>query len=94
MLETTPGYGKPRFRILLPTVLITLVTFITVAYVYSGNPVFHQVAYGLIQLVSTTQIVYLLNSQKTKLTKEERFQIKRIFAVGSALFLTAFAIWK
>ena len=33
VLETTPGYGKPRFRILLPAVLLLLVTFITIGYV-------------------------------------------------------------
>ena len=33
VLETTPGYGKPRFAILLPASLTALVAFITVAYV-------------------------------------------------------------
>ncbi|UZJ55143.1 hypothetical protein CBS101457_004463 [Exobasidium rhododendri] len=93
VLETTPGYGKPRFRFLLPTALFLLVSFITVGYIYLGNPVFHQVAYALIQITSTIQVCRLLYSEKTKLTVKQRQQIKHIFQLGSAIFVFAFGIW-
>ncbi|PWN93659.1 alkaline phytoceramidase [Acaromyces ingoldii] len=98
VLETTPGYGKPRFRILLPTVLILAVTFITVGYLYLGNPIFHQAAYATIQLVSTLRNLDLLYSSRSPLLaspagRATRDQIQRTLGVGSVLFLGAFGIW-
>ncbi|EST09386.1 Ceramidase [Kalmanozyma brasiliensis GHG001] len=95
--ETSKGYGKPRFRILLPTTLVLLVTWITVVYVWNGNPVFHQVAYGSIQLVSTVRVVYLLQSPASALNtpagKERKSEILRLYLFGAITFLTGFAIW-
>lgn len=92
--ETTPGYGKPRFRILLPAALIATVTFVTVAYIYNGNPVFHQVAYAILQILGTFQVSVLLRSKQAKLSKQQRKEISNLFVLGSTVFVAAFGIWK
>lgn len=96
--ETTKGYGKPRFRILLPTTLTLLVVWITVVYVSNGNPVFHQVAYASIQLVSTIRVIYLLTSPSSSLNstptvRERKREIQKLYLFGAIIFLTGFAIW-
>lgn len=98
VLETSKGYGKPRFRLLLPLVLTLLVVWITVTYVWNGNPVFHQVAYASIQIASTVRVVYLLISKNSALNasqagKERKREIARLYLFGAVVFLTGFAIW-
>ena len=96
--ETSKGYGKPRFRLLLPSVLVVLVVWITVVYLWNGNPVFHQVAYASIQLVSTIRVVYLLQNKSsalntTQLGKQRKKEIQRLYLFGTVIFLTGFAVW-
>ncbi|KIS67321.1 uncharacterized protein UMAG_10522 [Mycosarcoma maydis] len=94
--ETSKGYGNPRFRLLLPTTLIVLVVWITVVYAWNGNPVFHQVAYASIQVVSTLRVIHLLrhsaqlNSASGKSYKSD---IQSLYLFGATIFLTGFAIW-
>ncbi|SNX84019.1 related to YPC1 - Alkaline ceramidase [Melanopsichium pennsylvanicum] len=96
--ETTKGYGKPRFRLLLPTTLTLLVICITITYVWNGNPVFHQIAYASIQLVSTARVVYLLSNKSSPLNttaagKDRKREIQNLYLFGAIIFLTGFAIW-
>lgn len=96
--ETFKGYGKERFRILLPGTLVALVVAITVTYVSNGNPVFHQVSYALIQLVSTARVVYLLSSPSSpyntsQLGKQRKGEIQKLYLFGTVIFLTGFVIW-
>ncbi|CDR98939.1 hypothetical protein [Sporisorium scitamineum] len=97
MCETSKGYGKPRFRLLLPGTLTLLVVWITVVYLWNGNPVFHQVAYASIQIVSTFRAAYLLTSKSSALNTsqqgEDRKEITRLYLYGTIIFLTGFAIW-
>lgn len=62
--------------------------------IYNGNPVFHQAAYGLMQLVSTTQVVRLLRSKTSPLSQKQRKEISRLFWLGTVLFGGAFGLWK
>lgn len=79
----------------LPERSFSLLTFdLSCTQLYSGNPVLHQVCYALIQLASTLQVVKLLYSSVTKVSDKYRAQIKRVFGIGSAIFITAFGIWK
>ena len=96
--ETSRGYGAPRFRLLLPLSLVLLVTWITVVYVWNGNPVFHQVAYASIQIVSTLRVIHLLTNKNsalntTTLGKQRKSEIQRLYLFGTAVFLLGFAIW-
>lgn len=95
VLETTPMGQKPRFQLLLPAALIALVTFVTVTYVNYNNPVFHQVAYGAMQVMGTVQIVRLMNAKQDRahMNAEQRREISRNMVLGSALFVLAFAVW-
>ena len=98
VVETSKGYGNPRFRLLLPLTLIGLVIFITVAYIWSGNPVFHQVAYASIQLVSTARVISLLRNPKSPLNTTakglaQKAKLKRLYRFGCTIFILAFAIW-
>jgi hypothetical protein len=61
VLETSPRGTEPRYKLLLPTFLIAVTAFITVAYMIGKNPIFHQVAYGIIQTASTVRVIYLLD---------------------------------
>ncbi|GAC96012.1 alkaline phytoceramidase [Pseudozyma hubeiensis SY62] len=95
--ETSKGYGKPRFRLLLPLTLTLLVVWITVVYVWNGNPVFHQVAYASIQIVSTVRVIYLLRNSSqhnsTAAGKQRKKEIQKLYLFGAIVFLTGFAIW-
>lgn len=96
--ETSPKGTKPRFRLLLPLGLVAMVSWITIVYVRNGNPVFHQVAYAFIQLLSTSRVVYLLTSTNSPYnnsasTKQKKTQIQNLYLFGAAIFLLGFAIW-
>lgn len=98
VVETSKGYDRPRFRILLPTTLLALVTFITIAYVWNGNPVFHQVAYASIQIVSTLRVIRLLTNSKSPLNTTtvglaQKAKIKRLYLFGTTIFLIGFLVW-
>ncbi|SPO29698.1 related to YPC1 - Alkaline ceramidase [Ustilago trichophora] len=96
--ETQRGNGKPRFRILLPASLIALVICITVVYLRNGNPIFHQVAYASIQIVSTLRVIHLLRNptsdlNTTPLGRKRKSEIQQLYLFGAIIFLLGFAIW-
>ena len=95
VFETSKGYNKPRYPILLPGILIALVAFITLAYLKNGNPVFHQVAYASIQICSTIRVIYLLRThfKASPSHRLKRKQIQSLYSFGAVIFLTGFAIW-
>ncbi|PWY98998.1 alkaline phytoceramidase [Testicularia cyperi] len=98
VFETSSRDAKPRFRILLPVWLITMVTSITVTYLYNANPVFHQVAYASIQILSTIRIVWLIHNPRSPLKtsapgRAQKPTIENTFLIGTAIFILGFAIW-
>ncbi|PWN39711.1 alkaline phytoceramidase [Ceraceosorus guamensis] len=97
--ETSPKGRKARFQYGLSATLILAVIAITVGYLYSGNPIFHQAAYAAIQLTSTVRIVTLLRSSSSSINKtlagrKLKQDINKIFIRGAVTFLTAFGIWQ
>mgnify|MGYP000247560248 FL=1 len=101
VLETSPRGTEPRYKLLLPTFLIAVTAFITVAYMIGKNPIFHQVAYGIIQTASTVRVIYLLTSSSSPLASKDkssagevrRREARRLYSIGALTFLTGFLIW-
>ncbi|KAJ1019550.1 hypothetical protein NDA18_006028 [Ustilago nuda] len=98
LTETSKGYANPRFPLLLPAALVALTGWITAVYLWNGNPLFHQVAYAAMQVLSTARVIYLLRSSKsqlntTTLAKERKEEITNLYIFGTLIFLLGFAVW-
>ncbi|WVQ96828.1 hypothetical protein IAU59_003935 [Kwoniella sp. CBS 9459] len=90
VLETSPGLDF-KYGIVGPLVMIVWDIFVTVSYIYLPNPVYHQVAFALILLTTTTRTVYL--SLALPKTHPARSKIGSTMAWGIATFALGFAIW-
>ncbi len=65
---------------------------------WNGNPVFHQVAYASIQLLSTARVILLLRNPSSPLNttaagKERKKEITNLYLFGAIVFLSGFFIW-
>lgn len=82
----------------LPVGLVAVAALITAGYLALPNPVLHQVAYAVIQIITTLRVLYLLYSKGSPLnaSPESRAKckmIKRSYQFGTIVFLTGFLIW-
>lgn len=74
--------------------MLALDLFVTVSYIRAPNPIYHQVAFGSLQLVSVSRIIYLI---KYRLPPSSEHPAKKVIGDmlfrGVALFGIAFLIW-
>jgi dihydroceramidase len=96
------SYGKsPKVKASIAVALVGIACFITVYYLYAKDPVFHQVAYGLLTLSSTIRGFYVTEVDvKSALRKrvpaevdQRMHQIRTLAVSGIVMFLVGFFIW-
>ncbi|KAK4454667.1 ceramidase-domain-containing protein [Podospora aff. communis PSN243] len=96
------SYGKsPKVKASIAVALVGIACFISVYYLYAKDPVFHQVAYGLLTLSSTIRGFYVtevdVKSALRKRVPEEvdqrMHQIRTLAVSGIVMFLAGFFIW-
>lgn len=98
MLDQTLFFGWRVNRLILPTALLSLVVWITVTYVTNGDPVFHQVAYASIMVVSITHAIFIIVHPNAPLnvsdsSRRMRADARRLERQGTISFIVGFAIW-
>ena len=88
-------YSQPQSTFLLAFFILAFDTIVTVIYLRYPNPVFHQVAYAFIQLITILRTVYLLRNtmRSTPLEDRRRRELTRLLVVSSLIFGLGFAIW-
>ncbi|KAA1064660.1 hypothetical protein PGT21_010951 [Puccinia graminis f. sp. tritici] len=90
-----PNLPRTRFVRSLPY-LLSLYSFgVTAIYLRYRDPVFHQLAFGAIQLLSTSRSVYLIVTAPKETYREQKNKsdATRYILIGSATFLLGFLIW-
>ncbi|CAH7670845.1 ceramidase [Phakopsora pachyrhizi] len=82
-------------KILLPYILSGYALIVTIIYLRYPNPVFHQVSYAFIQLLSTIRVAITLRNmpQLTIQDQRNRKDAMKCEFIGTGLFLTGFLIW-
>jgi dihydroceramidase len=71
----------------------TLVDFWTTSIIYR-NPVYHQVLFSMLMLITIIRIRHLLRSDASRrLPEEVKSSIATTFAAGTGLFALGFLIW-
>ncbi|KAH9819674.1 ceramidase [Melampsora americana] len=94
--DTAPA-SSPRswFVKALPTILSLYAIIVTVVYVQWPNPVFHQVAYAFIQILSTVRVYHTVRNapDSTPAEQQNRADALKLEVMGSAIFLSGFLIW-
>ena len=98
MLDQTLFFGRKVNRFILPTIILAFVTWITVAYVINGDPVFHQVAYASIMVVTILHAIYIMVHPRAPLNvsdaaRRRRAEARFLEQAGTVLFLIGFGIW-
>ncbi|KAL2146266.1 hypothetical protein VTI28DRAFT_4562 [Corynascus sepedonium] len=99
----TFAYKRPaRVRILIAAALIGLAVFITVYYLYAKDPVFHQVAYGLLTAGTIFRGFYVMEtglrpklSQRKEPAECDQYMrnMYKLAFTGILMFLAGFFIW-
>ncbi|KAL2199577.1 ceramidase-domain-containing protein [Corynascus similis CBS 632.67] len=99
----TFAYKRPaRVRILIAAALIGLAVFITVYYLYAKDPVFHQVAYGLLTAGTIFRGFYVMEtglrpklSQRKESAECDQYMrnMYKLAFTGILMFLAGFFIW-
>ncbi|WWC95973.1 hypothetical protein V866_002840 [Kwoniella sp. B9012] len=90
ILETSPGL-EFRYGILGPLVMIAWDIFVTTSYIYLPNPVYHQIAFALILITTTTRTAYL--AFKLPPNHPSKVKIGKTMAWGVVTFAVGFGIW-
>lgn len=97
-LDQTLFLGTRIDRRVLPAIIFALNVWITVTYMSNGDPVFHQVAYASIMVVSILHAIYILTHPKAPLNtsdsaRRRRREARSLEFVGTVLFIVGFGIW-
>ncbi|KAL2132571.1 hypothetical protein VTI74DRAFT_3626 [Chaetomium olivicolor] len=102
MAFATFSYRKPaKTQALIASALVGLAVFITVYYLYAKNPVFHQVAYGVLTACTIFRGFYVMESDlRPKLAQRNPAECDRhmremykLAVTGILMFLAGFFIW-
>ncbi|KAL1840742.1 hypothetical protein VTJ49DRAFT_182 [Mycothermus thermophilus] len=102
MAFATFGYKRaPKVQALIATGLVGLAVFITVYYLYAQDPVFHQVAYGLLTLSTVCRGFYVMERHvrprlKQRNPAEVEWYMRNMYKLavsGIGMFLAGFFIW-
>ncbi|GAB1311365.1 alkaline ceramidase ydc1 [Madurella fahalii] len=102
MAFATFSYRKPmKLQLLIAAGIIGLAVFITVYYLYAKNPVFHQVAYGLLTGATIFRGFYVMERElRPKLKKRNPAECDRymrqmwvLAMTGILMFSAGFFIW-
>ncbi|PSR91935.1 ceramidase [Coniella lustricola] len=100
----TFSYGQPRAtRLLVALGLVALASWITIYYLSSQNPVFHQAAYAALMLALVFRAMYDMEAtlrpalrERCKTVAEADGILKQMWKMaftGIMLFLTGFFLW-
>ena len=76
-LDQTLFLGTRIDRRVLPAIIFALNVWITVTYMSNGDPVFHQVAYASIMVVSILHAIYILTHPKAPLNTSDSARRRR-----------------
>ncbi|AEO54394.1 hypothetical protein MYCTH_2088965 [Thermothelomyces thermophilus ATCC 42464] len=103
MAFATFAYKRPaRVRALIAIALVGLAVFITVYYLYAKDPVFHQVAYGLLTAGTIFRGFYVMETdlrprlrQRKQPTECDEYMLRmyKLAVTGILMFLAGFFIW-
>ncbi|KAL2266574.1 hypothetical protein VTJ83DRAFT_5926 [Remersonia thermophila] len=102
MAFATFGYKRPaKDQALIAAGLVGLAVFITVYYLYAQNPVFHQVAYGLLTFSTVCRGFYVMEHDlrpqlKQRNPEETNWYMRKMYTLavsGIGMFLAGFFIW-
>ncbi|KAH7104940.1 alkaline phytoceramidase [Auriculariales sp. MPI-PUGE-AT-0066] len=97
LCSTTSGRVAPRWSALTGLILAFDISFVA-AYLAYPNPVFHQVVFGTLMVLTAGRVVFLLGlfglPNKTPMLSTQVKQTSTpIFWVGASSFILGFAIW-
>ncbi|KNZ64179.1 hypothetical protein VP01_1058g7 [Puccinia sorghi] len=86
---------RTRFVSYLPYILVIYSLGVSAIYLRYPNPVFHQVAYALIQTVATFRSAYTVRAAPEGTFREQKNKSDaiRYLLIGSVTFMTGFLIW-
>ncbi|WWC88800.1 uncharacterized protein L201_003713 [Kwoniella dendrophila CBS 6074] len=90
ILETSPGLDW-QFGIIGPIIMIAWDIFVTISYIYLPNPVYHQIAFAIILITTTTRTAYL--AFKLPPNHPSKVKIGKTMAWGVVTFAVGFGIW-
>ncbi len=88
--SSSPSPSKCRRRSLRHLSLILLVQPVSF---YWNNPVYHQICFATIQILSSARVIYLIAHLPPSSTHSARPTILRHVLVGLVIFIAAFAVW-
>lgn len=92
VFDTSPGFEMGWSWLGLLAVF-AFDAFITVSYFYFNNPVYHQLTFAAIQILSTVRVTNLILSLPPSSVHPARGIVFRLFYTGLAIFAAGFAIW-
>ncbi|KAK3335595.1 ceramidase [Cercophora scortea] len=92
---------SPKVQVMVGTIMVGLATFITLYYLYGKDPVFHQVAYGILTLAATFRGFYAMEYELRPALKKRSFatcdhqmnQMWTLAMTGIVQFTFGFFIW-
>lgn len=98
LLEDQPGYGFSKSKLFKLLAIIGAVGWVTLTYIWNGNPIFHQVAYASIMALSSLHAINLLYGGSSRMAQTEaarrnRSYARRVQLWGLGTFITGFVIW-
>jgi len=93
LFDTRPGFDLRSARGLYPLILFNM-TFIW-SYAVYRNPVFHQVVFASLMLLTIIRTVYLLrmSGPSKDIPVQVRSIIVKIYWTGTGIFLLGFFVW-
>jgi dihydroceramidase len=95
LFDTKDGFGPlSRRSLTLVTALINFNILFVWSYIIYRNPVYHQVLFSMLMLITIIRIRHLLRSDASRrLPEEVKSSIATTFAAGTGLFALGFLIW-
>ncbi|KZV93687.1 alkaline phytoceramidase [Exidia glandulosa HHB12029] len=91
-LSPAPRHRAIRRQALTALIAILDVLFVS-AYIAYPNPVFHQVVFGLLMVVTAGRSLQLLNRNTSHLSQRTRTTSSLILWVGACAFVLGFLLW-
>jgi len=91
MFDTRPGFHLKSARGLYPLILFNIL--FTWSYAVYRNPLFHQVVFALLMLISSIRTLHVLRVSGPNIPPQVRSTIVKLFWTGTGIFLWGFFVW-